>query len=186
MNINLELNLFLDKELIYKKVSDPLVKAFHYFIYSVLTNDTSLNLLDVTGTNRASPWAFSGYELRINSERNDDSYGPVVGTGTDAVTINDYALKTKITHGTGAGQMEHGKTEIIPISVSGYEAFFNYTRPFTNKSGSSITVNEVGLYVNYRSQTWTYLFARDVISGGVSVLDGKIFTVNYKMSVSVA
>lgn len=127
----------------------------------------------------------SGYIFACNALVNDDTFGIIVGTGTTAPTIDDYAIETQIMDGAGGGQLEYGTvTYGIPASDA-TTSQFTITRDFANASGGAITVNEIALYVKgylYEDLHLTYYFMtiRDVIGGGISVPNGETLTVNYR------
>ena len=113
--------------------------------------------------------------------------GVVVGSGSTAVVVTDYALGTIIGDGTGSGQLSHGLQVISSLSVSDPNASFTVRRDFTNSSGASITVNEVGLYghcQNAESITSVFLMLRDIIAGGQAVADGSTLRVTYTIQTS--
>lgn len=120
----------------------------------------------------------------------EDQFGTVVGTDNTAPTINDYALGTQIAHGTGVGQVQYGNEAYgLPTSTAAISSF-TVVRAFSNVSGGTITVNEVGLYVrwatlsgpnSYNVMGFSYFMTiRDVIAGGVNLLDGETLTINYR------
>lgn len=116
-----------------------------------------------------------------------DTYGIVVGTGNAAVTTTDNALQTKINHGTGAGLLEHGGTEVLVPTFADPNGSMVIRRYFTNNSGGAITVEESGLYARgWTSAGYTYIFciARDV-TGGVVVPDTQLLVVTYTAQITV-
>jgi len=134
-----------------------------------------------TGGITRNPWA-SYLNLKANAGSGDDNFGIQVGTGTNAVSINDNALLTKITHGTGSGQLQYGAVTFGATSCDASKCECTITRDFANGSGGDITVNELGLVLQmYDGDTQNYLVARDVVSGGISVPNGQTLTVNYKI-----
>ena len=117
----------------------------------------------------------------------DQNKGIMVGTGTTAPTIDDYQLETRITHGTGAGQLQYGDVAFGLPASDPTTSQFTITRDFANASGGSITVNEIGLYVRARAVSYYgsyedqyFMVIRDVITGGIAVPDGQTLTVNYR------
>lgn len=113
---------------------------------------------------------------------NNNVYGVQVGTGTTAPTINDTKLETKITHGVGAGQMQYSAVTFGAPTSDGSTAHFTITRDFSNNSGGSITVKEIGLAVNFYSylgSTEIILTIRDAVD--IAVPDGETLTVNYRI-----
>ena len=61
-----------------------------------------------------------------------------------------------------------------------------FTRVFTNASGGTITVNEIGLSTYYQDiGTWYFLIMRDILSPGVDILNGQQMTLNYNMTTTI-
>ncbi|MBA7700467.1 hypothetical protein ES703_109181 [subsurface metagenome] len=116
--------------------------------------------------------------------------GIQVGTGATAVTPTDTALETRIAHGRSAGELEYGGCELIGIAFADPNGEFTIRRYFTNASGGSITVNEVGIYsiatANFTATTgaWPFLIARD-LTGGVAVADTEILRATYVPQIMV-
>jgi len=164
-------------------------QQFHVYGNSNSGN-TSLN--DITGTSRGYPYSSSGLYytgMSLNCGAGSSEYGIVVGTGTTPNSTSTYALASIITHGVGAGQLSYGNQTFEPLTISGNDVYFRVIRTFTNSSGASITVNEVGLYVKaYDSITIACIFciARDLISGGIVVPNGATLTIRYIQKITVA
>ena len=119
--------------------------------------------------------------------------GIQVGTGTNAVTPTDTTLQTRIAHGRGTGQLEYGGCELVGIAFSDPNGEFTLRRYFTNHSGGSITVNEVGIYAigtKYATSyttlgAWSFLIARDIVSPGVAVANTELLRVTYVPQITV-
>jgi hypothetical protein len=148
---------------------------------------SKIDVRDVGGTLRslftesAYSWIYCTFYFKTLVE--NDDYGVVVGTDSTSVTNTDYALGAQIAEGNGSGQLLHGSTNIGAPGVSGSNVDMVITRTFTNDSGSSITVEETGIYLlgrAYGGGAVDYYFAilRDV-TGGVAVADGNVLTVEY-------
>jgi hypothetical protein len=118
-----------------------------------------------------------------------ENVGIVIGTGVGAVAPLDYALGTKVAHGTGAGQMEHGGTEILIPTFADPNGSMVMRRYLRNNSGGNITVQEVGIYatgVKYGDDAhiWLFCVARD-LTGGFAVADTEILRVTYTVQITV-
>jgi hypothetical protein len=115
--------------------------------------------------------------------------GIQVGTGTAAVTPNDNALGSRISHGRAAGELEYGGCELIGLSFTNPNGELTIRRYFTNVSGGSITVNEVGIHAvgtnKGNRQSWSFLVARDPVSPGIAVATGEILRVTYVVQITV-
>ncbi len=77
------------------------------------------------------------------------SLGIVCGTGSTAIAQTDYRVDTLIAHGNSAGQLNYSSCTVNSPVVSGSTTSMTITRQVTNNSGSSITVNNVALYVRF-------------------------------------
>ncbi len=122
-------------------------------------------------------------------------FGIMVGDGDTAFDPDQYALASKIAHGSGAGELSHGamdrpsrlyhNMDCDPRrTVQPYEWRVTATRSFTNNSGAAITVRETGLYwygCLFNGTHTTFMTARDVLSTPVEVPNLGVLTVSYRM-----
>lgn len=112
------------------------------------------------------------------------THGIIVGTGTTAPTIDDYAIETIIPHDAApptVGALQYSTVTFGAPASDATTSQFTITRNFANASGGAITVNEIALYVIADGATSYYsMIIRDVIAGGISVPDGETLTVNYR------
>ena len=139
-------------------------------------NDTSNVTQYITATSKS---------FDVTAASGDVNKGILVGTGNAAPAINDYALQTKIAHGTGAGQLSYGAVTFGATASDTTTSQFTVTRNFANSSGNPITVNEIGLACSSGRMgntitTYYFLIIRDVIGGGIAVPNGQTLTVNYR------
>jgi len=118
--------------------------------------------------------------FNTNDGSGDASYGIQVGTGTAANSTSTYALASQIANGTGSGQLSYGSHS---YNWSTGSTSTTVARTFSNSSGASITVSEVGLVWKSNS---TFLMIRDVLSSSVVISNGGSFTVNYVISITVS
>ena len=123
------------------------------------------------------------YYWDLKAPSGNTTYGPMVGTGITTPQITNYTLGAKIAHGTGSGQLVYGATAMPNPATSGSSRFWNVSRSFTNSSGASITVNEIGLVA--KTSSYYFMIARDVLGTGVAIANGQVGTLNYKFQVSV-
>lgn len=78
--------------------------------------------------------------------------GLIIGSGSTPCDYESgwwYRLENKIANGTSAGQLVQGtqyKTDVVTDTAAG-KAYFTVYREFTNRSGSSVYVNEAGFTV---------------------------------------
>jgi hypothetical protein len=160
------------------------------------TNVGNAPVIDTSGTTRYYPygWTYSGtgYTTAISLYAGDGvgDYGLVVGSSDNPNTVNTYAMGAIIPHGNASNQLYYGATTIEnpqnPPNTNYW--FFRIIRTFTNNSGATITVKEIGLIV----KTWDasanvryFLIARDVISP-VTVPSGATLTVRYIPKITIS
>jgi len=117
-----------------------------------------------------------------NDSAGDASYGMQVGTGTAANSTSTYALASQIANGTGSGQLYYGSHSYVIWSAGSTSTVVS--RSFTNSSGASITVSEVGLV--WESNGNTFIMIRDVLSSSFTVANDGLFNVQYTISITVS
>jgi len=147
------------------------VKWFLYLLY-ILMSGSSTTVTRTDGT--SAGLSASSSHLSVAATYGTDTYGIVVGTSDLAWSNDQYKLDNKITNGTGTGQLIYGATTVDNVApmTNGYRIFVS--RVFSNNSGASVTVKEVGLY------SWVPLMlARDVLTTPVEVQNLQSLTVRY-------
>jgi len=155
---------------------------------------TAVSITDETGTGRNMPPTYSTLYQNgawaINAPANSSEYGVKVGGGDAPNTLSTYVLASPISHGTGSGQLVYGTHTIESvINPSGNDLTFRVTRVFTNNSGASVTVKEIGIATKRYDQggtARTFLFVRDVLSSPSSVPDGATLTIRYTVKITVS
>lgn len=167
-------------KLVRKGISRSFVAAFTQFL-SIQMTQVAANVKRVDGTTASqSPYAGN---YNIAAPAASSAYGIVAGTGTTAVTPADNALATQIAQGTGSGQLAHGAVSFVAPSSDSSTNYFSAQRVFTNSSGASITVNEIGIYSNLSGVVY-HCLVRDVITA-VTIPNGQTMTVTYKWSAAI-
>ncbi len=178
-------------EYIGPRKSESFVRQFFEMLYINLSAVTMLNPYPVRDTNNVIKYIPLTWSLfACNAVIGAITSGIVVGTGNTAPTINDYALQTIVLHDAApptAGRMQYGAVTFGAPSSDSTISQFTITRNFANASGGSITVNEIGLYVQAdpgatpgSTGVCYHLAIRDVIPGGIAVPNGQTLTVNYR------
>ena len=160
---------------------NSLIKAFPQNLL-VIMGYITLDIKDTVGTTRSVNPGLTGI-LRCENVVADSSVaGIVVGTDATPVSVNDYQLITRIVHGSGSGQLVAGYTAYpADVTISGSTASFFITRAFTNGSGGSITIREVGLY----SKNASFTFALDRSLTDITIDHGETKTATYTVSFTV-
>ena len=148
-------------------------------------------------TGNTSSAFIDSYNQYINAEMlatgapsGNANYGIQVGTGTAANSTTTYALASQIPNGTGSGQLSYGSGA---ASWSAGSTSTTAVRTFSNSSGASVTVSEVGLvWASNFSCTGTggtpcyFIMIRDVLSSPVSIANGGNTTFQYTISITVS
>jgi hypothetical protein len=160
------------------------------------TGNANVSVVDESGTARSYPshTSLNAYtdicNLSTLGDTGDVTQGIIVGTSDTSNTLTTYALAGKITHGTSSGQLLYGAETVEDVTnPSGNDLQFRITRTFTNNSGATITVKEVGLLVkkiDSGNTSRSFLVARDVLPSPVDVPDGATLTIRYVVKITVA
>lgn len=112
----------------------------------------------------------------------DDLLGIVIGSGDVAVALSDYALQSKISNGSGPGQLTYGAVTIPDVSETGNEMEMKIRRFFGNYGSESVEFSEIGLYHEYIYPANGYVMSmRDVLPLPVSIAPGEGCVVVYKI-----
>lgn len=155
----------------------------------------SVTITDTGGTGRSLPMStnssasMTAYQcmlIYLLGASGQSGYGILVGTGTGATAITDTKLGTQIATGTGANQMVYNQQSVESVVVSAPNASIRSTRTFTNNSGSTIVVSEIGwAWGQYYASAWgNFLLLHDLLTTAISVPTGATATVRYTLSVS--
>lgn len=164
-------------ELVWKKENDPFCTAMNRELFVAFSGTT--NAIDTSGVSRniavSQAWnaaSLSGLTLA----------GTICGTATTAYAPSMSALGSKINHGSTANLLFYGAQSFTAVAASGSNWQFTMTRSFTNNSGGTITIQEIGVYA--LSSTYYFMLWRD-LTGGVALLNTKVGTVVYTISTNL-
>jgi len=162
--------------------SESLLEAFMLLLETAFesTNKTVQDTSD-TGRTAAGPNNASTSWIELDAAAANANFGLLVGTGTTTPVIDDYNLETKIAHGTGAGQLSYGSVSLFPTRVVGSNLEVRIHRGFTNGSGGSITIHEIGLAV-FNQGVYYFLIAHDLYD--LTIDDGDLAVIEYKIITS--
>lgn len=175
-------------------ISDSFVKQLIDILYRHLSKSDYAST-DITGSTNTS--GNSGGDLKIASEggmsgqesSSDENYGAnlgiQVGTGTTSVTPTDNVLESRIAHGAGTGELYHYGAKCDDPTVADPDGSFKTTKIFENKSGASITINEIGMYSQGNGGCGIYCILRDVLGTSITVANDEILKVEYTLSITV-
>jgi len=137
-----------------------------------------------------------GVPMAAKAPSGDDSYGIVVGSGTTSFTLDQYNLISKISNGTGSGQLSYNPVSFsdlgLDTTVSPPVYRFQLIRSFANLSGGTVTINEVAIFARSYWKTFysvqqdiKYIISRDVLPTSYPVPNGGSATVAITVEVQV-
>lgn len=138
---------------------------------------------NTTSLDTVSGWGYRG-------SAGNDTYGILVGSGTNPESFEDYALQSKIANGTGAGQLSYVESEAHVVSwTSGTLTMKNeLARYFNNNSGNAVNVNEVALvlrgYQPGGTYSYSFMTARDKLVTTVTVPNTGQLKVTYTVQLT--
>jgi len=128
--------------------------------------------------------------MGAKADEGDDSYGIVVGSGSTPVTMDDYNLESKISHGTGDGQLYYGSHGLNVIEETG-QVKVQINRSFMNHGSINVTVREVGLIARNYWKDGTgikkdvkFLIIRDVLASPIDVPPAYGLSVKFTIAIS--
>jgi len=158
------------------------VKNYLLSIESCQQNQ-SVTYKDVDGNDYGLDFGYYADCWRTDASSTIDSYGIVCGTDSSALDVDDYALGSKIAHGSGEGQLAYAVQEFEDISVDGDDVLFTLKRIFQNFSGTTITIQEVGIHCLGRGGH--YWLAARTLTGGLALEDGELVQFRYSFKHTV-
>ena len=155
----------------------------------VTTNNSSYTVSETAGSN-SNPFYYP----------NSVSFYPTylamiqVGSGSQSNAFSAYSLGAPIANGSGAGQLVYGSPSVSTSpAVNGSSVSFTISQTFTNNSGGTITVTEVGVLLsvtiwvptaNSAENIGNVLTWYDVLSSSISIPNGGSVTIYYTFTVN--
>ena len=162
--------------------------------YYTITGNT-VTVTNISGSSNA--WSFTlGSYSYPNTATNNPSYLVMiqVGSGQQSNPYSSHNLAAPIANGNGPGQLSYSPPSILQnIIVSGDSASFVISQTFTNVSGATITITEVGVVVNvqnngpgcaYTQNFGPVLMWYDTLSSPISIPNGGGITIYYTFAVN--
>jgi hypothetical protein len=150
---------------------------------------TRSDLIDTGGSARSLGLCGGGSNVYVGgcAPAGETSAGIVVGSSDTPVSLGQYSLGALIGHGTGSGQLSYGATIVDSLTKNSIW-YFRIIRTFTNYSGATIVVREIGLYVRLGVPSVNYacMLARDVLTSPINVPNGSTLTIRYIISHSIS
>lgn len=181
-------------------ISKSLVRNFVYWLKSFfdITAQTGtgayFTTADILDVSRTLPYvnstytAVQGYFGVLGAPASTSSLGLRVGLNNTPVTPEDFEMGALIAHGTGSDQMVYGAQTVEAVTIVGSTISFRVSRPFTNNSGSIITVKEIGAALGLDDSgnvLRSLLYLHDILPASVDVPDGSTFTLRYTFAVTI-
>lgn len=160
-----------------RRAAHSFLKQYITGLYLWIVRPVAESLTDTGGVSRS---IFHATGMNAVAAATTSTVGLVVGTGTNAVTINDTKLQTQIAHGTSSGQLDYGASVVNAPSSDSTSTTFILTRVFANSSGGSITVREIGIYAQMQDSggtNYNMCAVRDAVT--IALSNGDQLTLNY-------
>jgi hypothetical protein len=155
--------------------ANSLINGFIKSLYALFSQQVNI-IVDTAGTNRTT--AATQYHLDAAANAAVTNYGMVVGTGSDAVTMADYKLAAQVVTNLAHSIMSFALT--YPTAALGILAL---SRTFTNNTGGTVQIREVGLYTGILSHNYPACSDRSLYS--VDLANGLAVTFTYSFSFSL-
>jgi len=162
-----------------RRTAHSFLTAYITGLYLRMIGPTTVSRTDTGGASRA---LHRNTFMDSNTASGVSTEGLVVGTGTTSVTITDTKLQTQIGHGSGSSQLQYGASVVNAPSSTSTQTTLILTRPFSNASGGSITVNEIGIYASMGTTYQSFVdfpmcIVRDLAT--IALNNGDVLTLNY-------
>ena len=173
-----------------KRKCHSFVRQFIDLLYAGCSKGVNTVILDTSNTNRTYCVLDNSYithdvHIMTNAPVSNATYGPQVGTGVTAVSINDYKIETIINHGIGSGQLQYSAVTFGAPTTTAAGTTFIVTRVFTNGSGNSITINEISIVVTAGASDYLHLIVHDNLVSPVTLANGETVTLNYTFQTTI-
>ena len=143
-------------------------------------DSTGKTVVDTDGDNRTS--GYSTFPCsECNAAEDTKDYGIVIGTDDTAIDIEDYQLGTQLITDWKHYKMRRYLTE---TDTGTGITRIGFSREFTNDTGSSVTVNEIGLVAFGTGSGQRFLFAR-YLTGGITDASGQTLLIRLKFKTTM-
>lgn len=157
------------------KRANSLLKGFlHLLLVQISQASQTILMVDDTSVSTTT----QAVNLSLNALAADTTFGMVIGTGTNAVTMTDNKLQTQATaniaHAAPTFALENPSASSWRISIA---------RVFTNNTGATVGVREAALY--FRTAAAGKLACGDRTLYSVDVPSGIGLTLTYRITVSL-
>lgn len=123
--------------------------------------------------------------INNNSYKSFKNSGIIIGTGNQAVTIDDQMLHKQIPNGSVDGSLTYNASTVSQDTNDATSAQITLTRTFTNNAALTVTVREIGYLMQAGTNSRVLLTMRDVLPSDVNVSQGKTLTANYRIKTNL-
>ena len=167
-------------------------KSFLYnligLLWQLFQGDSSVSLYEPSSTTGSATCTTTcsvpvqGSYFSVEAPSGNTNYGILIGSSNQSNSTSVCSLYSPITSG-----VDYGTTSVasqLNINSTQGTISFTITRQFTNNSGSSITVQEVGLAI--QGNGCYPVLARDVLTSSVTVPNGGSLTVTYTIELTIS
>jgi len=116
-----------------------------------------------------------------------DTIGIVIGTGDTTVAITQYALTSKISHGTGVGALQYSVQSYGAPSATSTMANFVVSRDFTNGSAAPVVIKEAGIYAYCYWPGFYIMIIRDLVNSPawITLAVAETMALHYKFQTTI-
>jgi len=171
-------------------ILSPFIQYLQQTVASSSYSSNTVNAYSISGITQTNGTVTSALAMfSAAGGPGDASDGIMIGTSNAANSPSTYALSSQIPSGTSSGQMQYGAMSTASLVISGNTVSFTANRTFTNNSGASITVAEVGIYYKHGTASASFFyfaFARDVLANPVTVANTTPITVYYTIQLTIS
>jgi hypothetical protein len=156
--------------------------------YGVATGNAYVGFVNSTGSLLNVRSTVLSTSSGIISNESNVRQGLIFGTGNTAFAKTQLDLATPIHTGNSAGQLFYHPTSYTNISENSTTNSLSWTltRPIENRSGSNITISEVGLFTSAGTSTNSrFMIDRRVLDAPVTVTNGNTVTFTWEFCYTV-
>lgn len=150
--------------------------------------------LSYEGSGAASDHNFSTISAQPNTSNISTLYSwdLIIGRSNEPVDIKQFGLIDTIANSSGVDGLSMGNVSTSTQVTNKPSSRFVLSRSFTNNSGSTIGVNEIGItsrkmgqYPSSPSTSYITLLARDVLDSTIDVPQGSTLSIDYEVIINL-
>jgi hypothetical protein len=142
---------------------------------NLMTNG-STQLTDTGGTPRTIVVSASTV-LRCDAASADSTYGIVVGSSAAVFSRTDTKLTTQVAHGVTSSTLQHSASSVGALTnPSGNINRIPLQRTYTGNTGSTVNIQEDGLYMKIGTSNWLFCMSRN-LNGFGAVANAQVLTI---------